>query len=250
MARYNGRNGRNGYKRKYRRSAKAYNGRMSGYSRRPHGTGVGYLRSGGYYGRFQPSHGEMKFFDTVVNSAAVSATGAIASDSLNHIVQDTTETGRIGRKCTLRAINWRYTVTLPEVDAQATPASSDTLRIIMYLDKQCNGAIATVLGILEIADHQSFRNLSESNRFSLLFDKTVAVNYQGLASDGAGLVSQALVNYEDAWYKKVSIPLEFSGVTGAIAEIRSNNLGVLLISSGATVTFTSIIRLRFSDSSA
>ncbi len=192
----------------------------------------------------------MKFFDTDVSSGAVSANGAIVTDSLNHIVQDTSENGRIGRKCTIRSINWKYQIILPEVDAQATPSSSDTLRIIMYLDKQCNGAIATVLGILETTDLHSFRNLAESQRFSILFDKTVAINYQGLASDGAGLVSQALVNFDDAWYKKVSIPIEFTGTDGTMATIRSNNLGVLLISTGANVQFLSVVRLRFSDGSA
>ncbi len=251
MARRNGyNNGRNGYRKKYRRSADAYNGRMSGYKRRISGTGSGYLRSGGFYGRFQPSHGEMKFHDVDVNSAAVAATGVIASTTINIIAQNTTETGRIGRKCTIRSINWRYQIVLPEQDAVATPASSDSLRMILYLDKQANGATATVLGILETADFQSFRNLANSNRFSILMDKTVAVNYQNLASDNNALVSSTLVNFDDAWYKKCSIPIEFDSTTGALTEMRSNNLGVLLITSGAVATFRSTFRLRFSDSSA
>ena len=136
---------------------------------------------------------------------------------------------------------------LPIRDAVATPQSSDTVRMIMYLDKQANGAAAAVTDILESADWQSFNNLSNSGRFITLMDKSVILNYQNLASDGGGVVSSTNTAREGAFYKMCNIPLEFSATTGAMGEIRSNNIGVLLISANGQAKFESKIRLRFSD---
>ncbi len=68
-----------------------------------------------------------------------------------------------------------------------------------------------------------------------------------LASDGAGVVSNSEVRQDYTFFKKVKIPLEFSAGTGAITEIRSNNLFVLLISEAGAAGFESKMRLRFSD---
>ncbi len=74
------------------------------------------------------------------------------------------------------------------------------------------------------------------------------MNYAAAASDGAGLYSCSEVEREGSFYKKCDMPIEFNNTTGAIAEIRSNNLGVMLGSSSGAAGFTSKFRLRFSDS--
>ncbi len=211
----------------------------------------GIVRTSGYYGKFPQgqtvSGGELKFFDLDIDDAVVAASGVIAQDSCNKIAQGVTEVQRVGRKCTIKAVNWRYLLILPQQDAQATPAPGESIRVIVYLDKQCNGATATNTGILESADFQSFNNLANKNRFTILMDKTHSVNYNTLGSDGAGVISsnQVLKNYQ--WYKKCNIPIEFDAATGAITEIRSNNIGVLLVSQNGTVGFFSKMRLRFTD---
>ncbi len=207
----------------------------------------GKTRIGGYYGRFPPMGGELKFFDLTVDDAVIANTGTI-TDSINKIVQGVEEVQRIGRKCTIRSINWRYRLQLPEQDAGATPPQGDTVRVILYLDKQANGAtVGAVTDILETANWQSFRNLANVGRFVILCDKLHVLNYETLASDGAGLVSAIQVVKDFTFFKKVNVPIEFSSTTGAITEIRSNNLGVLLISSNGLPGFFSQFRLRFSD---
>ncbi len=176
---------------------------------------------------------------------ALVATGGTVTPSICLIPQGTTEVQRDGRKCTITNIAWRYEFRLAETDAAATPAAPDVMRIIMFLDKQCNGATAAVTDILESADYQSFNNLVNSGRFIKILDRTVSINYASLASDNAAVVSQAAVTRSGVFYKTCNFPLEFNGVTGAITEIRSNNLGVLLISKTGVVEFNSKIRLRF-----
>ncbi len=204
----------------------------------------GFVRRAGYYGRYQGPGAETKFHDVDLDDAVV-ATGGTVTASVNLIPQGVTEITRIGRKCTITQINWRWRITLGEVDAVATPSPGDVLRMVMYLDKQANGATAAVTDILESASYLSYNNLANSQRFMTLMDKKITVSYQCLASDGAGVVSSAEVLRSGRFHKRCNIPLEFNATTGAIGEIRSNNIGVLLISSSGQVAFVSKIRLRF-----
>ncbi len=217
----------------------------------------GYTRKVGFYGRYagagrmpRSGAGELKFFDRTLDDAVVAVAGTVV-DSINLIAQGVTENTRIGRKCTIKSINWRYQVKLPAVDAQALPGKPDTIRIIMYLDKQCNGVTAAATGdsgILAAASWQSFNDLANTGRFNILHDKMITLNPSAGLSDGAGLASTAEVIREGSYYKKCNIPLEFSDTAGAIGELRSNNIGVLLLSSAGLCGFLSRVRVRFSDS--
>lgn len=203
-------------------------------------------RTGGYYGRFSGRSGELKFHDVDLDDATVGATGNMTA-TINIIPQGVTESQRVGRKCTIKSVNWHFRLILPERDAVSNPGDPDIVRTILFIDKQANGATATVTDILETTQYLSFRNLANSGRFKILYDKNHTMNYGAMASDGAGVVSQARVVKDVNVYKSCSIPIEFSGTTGVIGEIRSNNFGVLLISSESSANFTSKFRLRFSD---
>ncbi len=206
----------------------------------------GFLRAGGYYGRYSAKTGETKFHDFVLDDALIATAGTV-TPSINLIAEGTTESTRIGRKCRIVGIGWKWTCALNSQDAQATPASGDVARIIMFIDKQANGATAAVTDILETANYQSFNNLSNSSRFRTLMDKTVVLNRANMASDGAGVVSNSNNFRAGTFYKKCNIPLEWSGTTGVITELRSNNVGVLLISKAGGMVFDSQVRVRFSD---
>ncbi len=234
---YRNGNGNGGYRRKPRVTYKRKTVRRNGFQ-----------RLGGYYGRFPPNGKEFKFFDVAASINFSAGVGTIL-DSLNEIPQGITESTRVGRKCTIVSINWHYCLSIPESDAQATPAEGDMMRVILFLDKQANGATATTADLLEATvDWNSFRNLANSQRFTILMDRTHTLNYMVMASDGAGLVSQARVQYQTDFYKKCNIPLEFDNTTGAITEIKSNNIGLAMMSSEGLGNLLFKYRIRFSDS--
>ncbi len=218
------------------------------------GTARGFQRTSGYYGRYTGMGGrELKFHDIAIDDATIASAGTIQNaGSVALIGQGITESLRIGRKLTIKSINWRYTINLPELDDIADPGASDTVRIILYLDKQANGATALVTDILDTADYQSFNNLANKSRFMTLMDRTITMKYSTLGSHGfaADTFAQVQVLHDGAFFKKCEIPMEFSGVAApaAITEVRSNNIGVLLISSNGVAGFNSNMRLRFSDS--
>ncbi len=207
---------------------------------RPRGFRKGYDRTGGFYGRFAKA-GELKFHDVDLDDAVIAA-GANVTASINLIGQGVTESTRVGRKCTIKSINWRFNILLP---TSATVGRQETVRIILYLDKQANGATAANTDVLESADYQSFNNLSNKSRFRTLMDRQYELVTD---SAGDGTTNDSGVDViNDTFFKKCNIPIEFDATTGAITEIRSNNIGVILLAKNGTATFESKFRLRFSD---
>ncbi len=198
-----------------------------------------------YRGRRATAEGELKFHDVDLDDAVVSSNGAI-TDSIILIAQGVTESTRVGRKCTIKRIGWKFRMLEPETNGGTSAPPSDTMRVILYQDKQANGAAATVTGILESADFQSFNNLSNTSRFKTLMDRTYTMNHKG----GIGTAADqdwSEVAIDDQFYKECNIPIEYDSTAGAITEIRSNNIGVLLITEGGTSGFASKFRIRFSD---
>ncbi len=209
---------------------------------------TGRTRVAGFFGRFRQATNrfavtEMKFHDLDVDDAAIAANGTIVEDNCCGIAQGVTEVQRIGRKCTIRSINWRFRIELGTKTAAASTA--DIVRVILYLDKQCNGATAAITDLLETDDFQSFNNLANKSRFRTLMDRTYEMN-SGLSGDGTTVDSPAVRTF-DSLFKKVNIPIEFDATTGAITKIRSNNIGILILSESGQCSFASKMRLRFSD---
>ncbi len=214
------------------------------YTRRSFVPGVD--RTGGYYGRYSGRSGELKFLDTTLDDAVIAQSGVITT-SINLIAQGVTESERVGRKCTIKSVYWSGALTLPELSAAANPGGADRVRLILYVDKQCNGATATQAGILETTAYDSFRNLSNSGRFQILVDKKFTINYLTLSAVNGSAMEHAQVVRQFDLYKRCNLPIEFDNTTGALTEIRSNNIGVLIMCANGLAGIGSRFRIRFSD---
>lgn len=205
----------------------------------------GFYRRAGYYGRYPPLGSELKFFDTNKASTPTAAAGTIFDDSLCHVPAGTGESERIGRKITIKSISVHTESVL--ISTSSSSNCDDAVRMILYHDKQCNGATAAVTDILESAAYRSFNNLANKNRFRILKDMFLDISCQ--AGAGNGTTNQfATVGKTRNFYLKCNIPVEFSSTTGAISEIRSNNIGVLVISSNGLMEFGYTARIRYTDS--
>lgn len=234
---------------KYRRGAgSGFTGRYRG------GVGgrfAGRYRRSGYYGRYNNANkggrgfSELKFHDVFVNQAPIVATWNIMT-SWNLIAQNVTETGRVGRKVILRSVTFRGLFSLPEVTAAASFSPADHVRIVIYVDQQTNGANAAVTDLWETAVIHSYRNLAQQSRFKILWDKRVLLNYgAGAMIAGPAVYSPEVFRFVH-WNKKLNLPIQFNNTTGAIGEIRSNNLCVALCSQRGTVgLIDGRVRIRF-----
>lgn len=210
----------------------------------------GYNRTGGYYGRFSGANAELKFHDVDIDDASITQAGTIQNGgSINLIGQSTTESTRIGRKCTIKQIQWKWNIQRIALLNASGAAGGEVVRLIMYLDKQANGQTAAVTDILESDNYESFRNLANTSRFRILMDRMITMNPTVGAGDGA-VNDFGSTERMGTFYKSCNIPLEFSGVANPadITELRSNNLCVLVLSKiGAITVLDSKLRLRFSD---
>ncbi len=146
----------------------------------------------------------------------------------------------------MRNITLHIGLRLPAVTNTVTNAD-DSVRIIMYLDKQCNGATIAITDLMETANIRGFRNLANTSRFRILMDTTRNLKYNGVGSHGAATVEQASATFNWQVSKACNIPLEFDSTTGAITEIRSNNVGVYVISDRAIMQYIYLARVRYSD---
>lgn len=202
---------------------------------------LGYVRSSMAYARSR--QGELKFFDTAL-SFGVDATGEVpATGQLVLIPQGTGESARVGRLAQIKSIQLRMNLLY---QPGAAAAASTNSFIYVVLDTQCNGAAAAVTDVLTGTNlSTALLNLDNSQRFRIL--KKIRVTFQ----PGAGVSTAYNSMYKQVeFYKKLNIPIDYSSTTGAITEIRSNNIFLLAGSDGSddTVTVAGNCRVRYTDS--
>ncbi len=172
---------------------------------------------------------ELKFRDHQITDAIVAATGSVTA-SFCLVGQGTTDITRIGRKIIVRSFSLRFLVTLPTLANQDDIQDGDVLRIIVFLDRQANGANAVVTDVLETAVYNSHRNLNNEKRFFIYMDRFVPLNRMVAATDGTNTNTSPQVVKQVNLYRKINVPVEFSGASGLIGEVTSNNLACLYIS--------------------
>jgi len=205
-------------------------------------SGPGYSRTEGFYGRFAGRGSELKFFDTT-NSFTVDSTGEVpVTGQFCLIPQGVTESSRVGRKCVIKSIQGKWNLTYtPGAGASA----ATIIAISLVQDTQCNGAAAAITDVYtgnEIS--QAHRNLANSQRFKVLKKWTIPFVAQSGVTTAYNQVQKHI-----EFYKKLSVPLEFSSTTGAITELKTNNIFLLAsaFSSDDLVSVAGTTRLRFSD---
>lgn len=190
---------------------------------------------------------ELKWFDNLlVDQVPISSTGNI-HDSINLIPQGEEQSERIGRKVTIKSIEWNFGISRVAVIDATAPVSRDAVRLILYIDKQCNGAAAPILEILQTAFFRSYPKIANEKRFLFLHDETIDLGYDLLASDASNAFSSPAVQLNFKISKKVDFDIEFDDAEVGIEQVMSNNIGVLSITSGGQASLLSYTRIRYTD---
>ena len=112
---------------------------------------------------------EKKFYDVSVDDASIgtgfgsltmtSAGASTTTQTIVDIPQNTSESGRIGRKCTITKIMCRFNVQFAPVertDLEMADNAHETVRIVLYWDKQCNGAFAIGTDLFEVNEYNAY----------------------------------------------------------------------------------------------
>lgn len=216
--------------------------RVTGMQRAIAAVVPGYTRSGGSYGRYGVSarrlglEPEKKYFDTTL-AFTFDATGEVpATGQLNLIPQGDTQSTRDGRSAVIESIQIRANIGY-------SPGAAANMRAITHLylvlDTQCNGAAAAVGDVMiDSAGNPgtdlsvSMLNLYNSGRFRIIKHWTHVWGAQAGVTTAYNAQAKQL-----EYFKKVNIPITWSSTTGAITEIKSNNLFLL---AGAALEFSGV----------
>ncbi len=238
------------------------NGRSNGHARpsntmsrsRKNGT----RRTGGYGGRFSGSRGaagrfhqEMKFLDYTADTSVTAEGWTITNNAIPIIPNGPGENERIGRKAVIRKIQLRYQVYGWDVGSSTVLLEGAVVRVVLYLDTQCNGAAATAAQIWQTTtDVSTFINMENSQRFKILYNKTHTLNPAVAGWDGAAKLT-TLNRVQGKCFKKCAITIDYDDTgTGLLAEMKSNNIGLMFFKDTGTIgalRFEPTIRLRYTD---
>ncbi len=211
-----------------------------------------------------PKKALLKFHDVTQDSATVIAdTGTILEESLNLIAQGTDYNDRIGRIACIKelyikgfmetGLSTNFAATMAGLDGNG---QSTNVRLMLIVDKQANGAPATVAQVLQSANPMSYMNVDNTGRFRVLKDKTYTFPRGGGALTHDGTNYNQLVPSSQKAFKfsipKCDIPILFSAGTAAIGSVADNNIFFLAIANnGGGITDATAVkyhaRLRYTD---
>ncbi len=208
---------------------------------------------------------EKKFLDFTISEALIAITGEFM-DKTPGVTNDTSTlfnigTGngpsqRIGRKITVTDIYIRLNfefVNSTQANLDVAKIGHETVRCMLVWDKQANGVGPRSTQILLTDVYDDFRNLANTKRFTILYDRTWTFNRQTVAEGNGTTRSSQSVHKEfnKRISKKVFIPIEYNqtATTGILSTIRSNNVGLILWGKfGARITLKdSKCRIRYID---
>ncbi|AXQ66575.1 MAG: putative viral capsid [Circoviridae sp.] len=182
--------------------------------------------------------GELKFHDTATNGT-VTTTGLLLDNIPTGIANGTGESERIGRQITGTRLNLNGVFTLPASAAN----TSDVVRLMVVQDKQCNGALFTSAELLQLGtSFLSYRNLENAKRFEVFCDERIVLDSK---MQTAAATAGAVTHYFKKSINLRDMVFEYSGVTGSITDLKSNNLAVYLISEKGFIVCDLYTRLRY-----
>ncbi len=154
---------------------------------------------------------------------------------ISQLAQGDTNLTREGNKVIAKRINLRLRFL-------KTVATTDTMRVIIFADKEQHGTIPTLANVLQSVDTTSHLNINNKVRFRIF--KDMIVNFSSDDAGGPDLVyRQIKVNLRN-------MPIFFIGTAADDASAGKNNLYLLAVAFEGT-TFTTIIgslHLFFTDS--
>lgn len=211
----------------------------------------GYTRSSGGYMRYSPSGPEAKWIDLNVGPAVLTPGYGTAVTGLANIAQGAGASQRIGRSVLVKSIDVKINLkAFWQPSGANVSVQAISYRVDLLLDKQTNGAYPVNTDIYDSAIAtvdacNRFDNLYNSDRFVRLKRWEGDINPSGFST---GVGSVLSVDRDLKCSKKLNVRMEFSGATGAIAEIRSNNLLLVYSASLGTGPVNSSLELTTADS--
>lgn len=212
-----------------------------------------------------PRGGEVKSCD--VAGTAISISTAIGLQLLNGVAEGVGVFQRIGRKMQMKSVHIRGVITPTGTNAAAVAITM--ARVIVFYDRQTNGAAPVLGDLLQGIDYQAATfstvfsgiNMNNRDRFVVLMDDQILLPPCGI--NGASAASTVLNGVDpnseqtqgsiniNRYIKLKGADVIFSGTSGTVAGIASGSLYIATISNdpGGTPAYQLNVgaRLRYYD---
>lgn len=167
---------------------------------------------------------------------------------LNGIDQGAGNSQRVGRRVTVKSILVRYNFGLPSPTATSQLAA---VRLMIFYDKQPQGATPLITDVLDTASINSLTNLANSDRFVILRDWYLDNPKEfGYRPDLSGTFSVA--GKEFIALPGNGLDEQFSGTGGTISSIATGAIYFGFVTTAATVNTSGsridfVSRVRYTD---
>lgn len=206
-------------------------------------------RSGGFIGL------ESKFLDCTKNSTNVTAAWTTFSptagctNSISVPARGTGESEREGRAYKITSVHIKGEITLASAESQAAPRDPQPTRLVCYIDHQTNIAVAGPTTLYTpVNEYLGFRNLENSKRFTILWDKVIWTKVSNMNEGAANLFAWETGRTAFKFNKQFKVPLRVetnSGATADVANVIDNNINIIAICPGGNTFCEYQTRVRF-----
>ncbi len=196
---------------------------------------------------------EKKFVDTFRSGVTLQITpaGSELDDAtmlcLNGVDVGNTQSTRIGNKITIVSLQVNGTINNTILTDTADAPTGDVCRIFIVWDKQTNGAQLNAEDVYEntsATDLLSFRKIEFAERFQVLKEWVIQVDYTANATDGANTATYAGEQKYFSFFRKLNMPVKYTTTGATVSSIMDNSLHIIgfSINGKATISWTSRIR--------
>lgn len=179
---------------------------------------------------------ETKYFDDVSSGSLSAAGTGTLIGPLSAMIEGTAEQERVSQE--IKAINLSMKLNLA---GHASNASIAWSRVVVFRDFDCQGANPSYTDIFTANNEYAFRNLTNTSRFKIYYDKLHKVTGSSSVEGG-----------REKWIVKhwrLSHSVTFSGSAAAIANCAKGHLFIYIMGDQATNTvgYNCVTRFRFND---
>lgn len=184
---------------------------------------------------------ELKYTGSINTNTTIPSTGHFISQIIAGQIEGTTELTRIGK--TTSAYDILVTMELAFIpDALVY---EEFVSYWLYVDRQPNGATPAVLDVVATASYITQINNENRKRFKILKHGMIPLKTVVISAANFYAENHALSLYHS--WKNNPLQILFKSNLGTVADLATNNIGMLLISKNSKAKFTSYIRVKYAD---
>ncbi len=168
--------------------------------------------------------------------------------------QGTGESEYLGRSFFINSIHLRGTISLAAIDSVSAGNRDDLdIRVCIVLDKQTNGIAIDGENVFLLNTVKSFRSLSESDRYTILYDTgptTIKTPFENNGSGSPNVFNSPAIEHKFYCNKIFKEPIKVRTKAphdADVATVTDNSISVIAITSVSGPQLSYETRMRFSE---